>query len=205
MTDEWPYVFKDRIFSTPIITPGLVDQAINELEYVLANGARVILMRPAPAWGYKGPRSFALPEFDPFWRRVEESGILVVLHASDSGYVRYWNEWEGISGETLPFAAPKRFTASVRDQHRDIQDAVTALICHGTLWRFPKLRVALIENGAGWVPDLLKHLDHTWRTMPQEYTMKPSDTFKRNVWMHPFHEEDPRELVELLGADHVIF
>ena len=23
--------------------------------------------------------------------------------------------------------------------------------------------------------------------------------------MHPFHEEDPRELVKLLGADHVIF
>jgi predicted TIM-barrel fold metal-dependent hydrolase len=23
--------------------------------------------------------------------------------------------------------------------------------------------------------------------------------------MHPFHEEDPRELVHLLGADHVIF
>ncbi|HVX23271.1 MAG TPA: amidohydrolase family protein [Acidimicrobiales bacterium] len=205
MTDEWPYVFKDRIFSTPIITPGLVDKAVEELEYVLANGARVVLMRPAPAWGFKGPRSFGLPEFDPFWQRVEEAGILVVLHASDSGYVRYMNEWEGTSSETLPFAAPKRFTASVRDQHRDIQDAVTALICHGTLWRFPKLRIALIENGAGWVPDLLKHLDHTWRTMPQEYTMKPSDTFKRNVWMHPFHEEDPRELVELLGADHVIF
>ncbi|MGH9193809.1 MAG: amidohydrolase family protein, partial [Acidimicrobiales bacterium] len=34
---------------------------------------------------------------------------------------------------------------------------------------------------------------------------KPSDTFKRNFWMHPFHEEDPRGLVELLGADHVIF
>jgi predicted TIM-barrel fold metal-dependent hydrolase len=33
----------------------------------------------------------------------------------------------------------------------------------------------------------------------------PSDTFKRNIWMHPFHEEDPRRLVELLGADHVIF
>jgi predicted TIM-barrel fold metal-dependent hydrolase len=23
--------------------------------------------------------------------------------------------------------------------------------------------------------------------------------------MHPFHEEDPRTLVELLGADHIIF
>ena len=29
--------------------------------------------------------------------------------------------------------------------------------------------------------------------------------FKRNVYVHPFHEEDIRGLVELLGADHVLF
>jgi predicted TIM-barrel fold metal-dependent hydrolase len=33
----------------------------------------------------------------------------------------------------------------------------------------------------------------------------PSETFRRHFWMHPFHEEDPRGLVKLLGADHVIF
>jgi predicted TIM-barrel fold metal-dependent hydrolase len=41
--------------------------------------------------------------------------------------------------------------------------------------------------------------------MPQAYEERPSDTFKRHFWMHPFHEEDPRTLVELLGADHIIF
>ena len=115
------------------------------------------------------------------------------------------NEWEGISGETLPFGEPLLFSAALRVQHRDIQDAVTALINHGVCWRFPNVRIALIENGAGWVPGLLDHLDHAYEQMPQHYPMKPSDTFKRNFWMHPFHEEDPRGLVELLGADHVIF
>jgi predicted TIM-barrel fold metal-dependent hydrolase len=205
MIDEWPYVFEGRIFSTPIITPGVVEHAIDELEFVLGHGARVILMRPAPAWGYRGPRSFALPEFDPFWKKVEEAGILVVVHASDSGYLRYINEWEGASSEMQAFAQPMPFGATVRHQARDIQDAVTSLICHGVLARFPKLQIALIENGAGWVPHLLESLDHTWRTMPQAYAEKPSTTFKRNFWMHPFHEEDPRDLVKLLGSDHVIF
>ncbi len=41
--------------------------------------------------------------------------------------------------------------------------------------------------------------------MPQAYQERPSDTFKRHFWIHPFHEEDPRALVELLGADHIIF
>jgi predicted TIM-barrel fold metal-dependent hydrolase len=205
MTEAWPYQFKGRIFSTPIITPGIVSKAIEELEYVLENGAKIILMRPAPAWGYRGPRSFALPEFDPYWERVQESGVLVVLHASDSGYVRYVNEWEGAQTEMQAFAQPQRFSASVGGQHREIQDAVTSMICHGALWRFPGLRIALIENGAGWVPSLLQHLDHAYRNMPQAYPEKPSDTFKRHFWMHPFHEEDPTELVALLGADHVIF
>jgi predicted TIM-barrel fold metal-dependent hydrolase len=162
-------------------------------------------MRPAPAWGYQGPRSFALPEFDRFWELVQESGVLLVLHASDTGYVRYSNEWEGVTTETQAFAQLSPFTQAVNNNHRDIQDAVRSLICHGTLSRFPKVRVALIENGAGWVPGLLENLDHTWSQMPQAFGEKPSDTFKKNFWMHPFHEEDPRELIELLGPDHVIF
>jgi predicted TIM-barrel fold metal-dependent hydrolase len=205
MIDEWPYVYKGRIYSTPIITPGLADKAVEELEFVLDHGARVVLMRPAPAWGYRGPRSFALPEFDPYWKLIEETGTLVVVHASDTGYGRYVNEWEGVSGETVAFGQPSSFAASVADQHRDIKDAVTSLICHGLFNRFPNVRIALIENGAGWVPELLESLDHTWRSMPQVYEERPSATFKRHFWMHPFHEEDPRQLVALLGADHVIF
>ena len=205
MTDEWPFQYEGRIFSVPIVTPGLVRRAVGELEWLLEQGAKVVLMRPAPAWGYRGPRSFALAEFDPYWKLVEDSGVLVVVHASDSGYVRYANEWEGMASETLPFGEPQLFSASLRTQHRDILDAVTSLITHGVCWRFPKVRIALIENGAGWVPQLLEDLDHAYRQMPQHYPMKPSDTFKRNFWMHPFHEEDPAGLVELLGADHVIF
>ena len=99
MIEAWPYTFEHRIFSTPVIATGLVERAMQELDFVVEHGARAILMRPAPAWGYRGPRSFALTEFDPFWKKVEESGVLVVLHTSDSGYNRYTNEWEGAHGE----------------------------------------------------------------------------------------------------------
>jgi predicted TIM-barrel fold metal-dependent hydrolase len=205
MTEEWPFQFEDRIFSVPIITPGLAHRAVEELEWLLERDAKVVLMRPAPAWGYRGPRSFGLPEFDDYWRLVEDSGVLVVLHASDSGYVRYTNEWEGATSETLPFEQPLLFSATLRNQHRDIEDAVTALITHGVCWRFPKVKIALIENGAGWVPSLLHYLDMAYSQMPHLYDEVPSETFKRCFWMHPFHEEDPRGLVDLLGADHVIF
>ena len=206
MNDDWPFFYAGRMVCTPVITPGVVANAIVELEYALAHGAKAVLMRPAPAWGYKGPRSFALPEFDPYWKLVEDSGVLVVIHASDSGYSRHWNEWEGTAGrEMLAFAEPLRFTQTLRSYHREIVDTVIAIICHGMLWRFPKVRLALVENGAGWVPDLLKHLDFAYNQMPQAYPEKPSETFKRHFYVHPFHEEDPRDLIKLLGADHVIF
>jgi predicted TIM-barrel fold metal-dependent hydrolase len=205
MAEEWPFTYEGRLYSTPVITFGLVDNAIAELEWVLDHGAKVILMRPAPAWGYQGPRSFALPEYDPFWARVQESGILTIIHASDTGYGRYANEWEGSRGEAQAFAEQSTFSHAMGLSKRDIQDAVASLICHGTVDRFPALKFALIENGAGWVPGMLDWFDHTYRDMPHKFTEKPSDTFKHSFWMHPFHEEDPRTLVELLGADHVIF
>ena len=101
--ETWQFNYQDRIFTTPIITLPIVEQAIEELEWVLERGARAMLVRPAPVPGYKGPRSFALPEFDPFWERVVEADILVALHSSDSGYERFANEWIGGNAEFLPF------------------------------------------------------------------------------------------------------
>jgi predicted TIM-barrel fold metal-dependent hydrolase len=205
LEEVWGFDYKGRIFTTPVISLPIVDKAIEELNWCAERGARAILVRPAPVPGFRGSRSFALPEFDPFWQRVEDAGILVVLHASDTGYTRYSNEWEGVQGEALAFGQPQPFSSTVASDYRDIRDAVTAMICHGALTRFPQLRLALVENGSGWVPHFLEQLDHAYDKMPQAYAEKPSLTFKRHFWMHPFHEEDPRDLVKLLGADHIIF
>ena len=45
---------------------------------------------------YTGRKSFALPEFDPFWELVTELDIVVGMHSGDSGYQRYINDWEGL-------------------------------------------------------------------------------------------------------------
>src|SRR2546423_13843580 len=103
MYETWQFNYEDRIFATPVITLPIVERAIEELEWVVERGARVVLIRPAPVPGYRGPRSFGLPEFDPFWAKVVEAGVLVAMHSSDSGYDRYENEWSGRHSEMLPF------------------------------------------------------------------------------------------------------
>jgi len=34
---------------------------------------------------------------------------------------------------------------------------------------------------------------------------RPSEIFKRHVWVNPYHEEDHVALAELIGVDHVVY
>ena len=40
---------------------------------------------------------------------------------------------------------------------------------------------------------------------PHLFAEDPVAVFKRNVWVHPFHEDDPMDIVRLIGADRVLF
>ncbi len=206
MYETWTFDFEGRIFPTPVITLPIVEEAIRELEWVTERGARVILVRPAPVPGLRGTRSFALPEFDPFWELVQEKDVLVGMHASDSGYQRYLNEWEGVrDDEFTPFTGGSAFAAIVGHAGRPIIDTIASAIGHGLCSRFPGLKLAPIENGRNWVRPLLHDLEAAYTFYPHLFAEDPVQVFLRNVFVHPFHEEDPKGLVELLGAGNVLF
>jgi predicted TIM-barrel fold metal-dependent hydrolase len=206
MHEHWTFNYRDRIYSTPVITLPILERAIEELEWVVERGARIVLIRPAPVPGIRRVRSFALPEFDPFWEKVVEADVAVGMHASDDGMTKYVNLWEGITREMQPFKKKSTgFDLMMRNQHRGIHDAMMSAVAHGLLTRFPTLRVMPVENGASWVGPLLHALEVGYRTNPHLFEEDPVAVFKRNVWVHPFHEEDPFEIVRLIGADRVVF
>jgi predicted TIM-barrel fold metal-dependent hydrolase len=205
MLEEWTYNYEDRIFATPVLHLGILEEAQRELDYIIENGAKIMLVRPAPVWGFEGARSFALPEFDPLWRRAEEAGIVVGLHASDSGYTRYFNEWEGIHDELFPFRDLSGFGAILGHQSRWIVDTIASIVGHGLASRFPKLQFLPVENGSAWVRPLLHDMEHAWTFNPSSFEEDPVEAFKRNFAVHPFHEEDPVGLVELLGSERLVF
>jgi predicted TIM-barrel fold metal-dependent hydrolase len=202
LNETWTFNYENRIFTTPVITLPIVERAIEELEWVVERGAKVVLIRPAPAHGIRGPRSFALEEFDPFWEKVVEHDILVAMHSSDSGYERYANDWMGNNSEMLPFQ-PQAFR--MLQGWRPVEDAVSTLVCQGALSRFPALKVAVIENGSSWVAPLLKSMADLYKKMPQEFLEDPVMVVKRNIYISPFWEEDLGALAELIGEDHVLF
>jgi predicted TIM-barrel fold metal-dependent hydrolase len=203
LDETWSFNYKDRIFTTPIITLPIVEKAIEELNWVVERGARAVLIRPAPVPGLHGPRSFALPEFDPFWKRVGETGVLVVMHASDSGYSRCANDWEG-AGEFRPFQ-PTPFRSYYTLARNPAEDAVAALACDGLLTRFPELRIAMVENGTTWLPRLFENLSDINKKMPQLYGEHPLEAIRRCVYFNPFWEENVAELGKLVPIDHILF
>jgi predicted TIM-barrel fold metal-dependent hydrolase len=202
MLDTWGYTYAGRLFMTPVITLALVEDACRELEYVLANGARAVLIKPGPVKGWRGWRSPALPEFDPFWSAVQDAGIPVVLHASQPPLEDYLNRWE--PPKTNNFMAMSAFRWLVLG-HREISDMIGSLICHGTLTRFPRLRIASVENGASWIRGLIEDLDGLTRKMPQEFEENPVEVLRRNCWVSPFWEGSVADVVEWLGWDKVMF
>jgi len=200
--ETWQFNYKNRIFTTPVISLPILDKAIVELEWCLERGARAILVRPAPVPGYGGSRSFALSEFDPFWKRVEEAGVLVAMHSSDSGYSRYSSDWEGKSQEMTPFQAQ---VFRMMSEWRPVTDAVASWVCHGALFRFPELKVSVIENGSSWLLPLLDQLASTYKKQPKGFLGDPVEEVRNRIHISPFWEEDMAALSEVVGVERVLF
>jgi predicted TIM-barrel fold metal-dependent hydrolase len=206
LDDDWGFAHQDRIFAAPLCSLRDVDRAVAELEWVLDRGARCISLRPGPAFG----RSPADPHFDPFWARVDEAGVLVAFHIGESGY----NEMMG------PFWGEETNPSSHRQSafqwcnfygDRPIMDTFSALVLHNLFGRFPGVRCLSVENGSLYVPYLCKQMNKMngmGRNGPWlggRITEKPSEIFKRHVWVSPFHEEDVPALAGVIGADRVLF
>ena len=131
-----------------------LDAAVAELEWVMQRGARAIHLRPGPV----GHRSPADPVFDPFWARVNEAGIAVVFHISESGYnARYSVDWSEPPAPSSWNISAFQWTCFYGD--RPILETMAALVLHNLFGRFPDLRVVSLENGSLWVPYLLKAMD----------------------------------------------
>ncbi len=200
--EDWGFAYEGRIFAAPYLTLVDPDWAVTELEWALEKGARVIVMRPAAVFTEHGPRSPADAMFDPFWARVAESGITTVVHAGDSGYSS-----QGYADDKFTAQFSGGWSPSVRmfAIERAALDFLLTLSLEKLYDRHTGLRIASVENGSEFLPDLFRKLASTAKKYPGWFGEDPAETFRRHVWINPFWEDDPYEIVGLMGADRVIF
>jgi predicted TIM-barrel fold metal-dependent hydrolase len=209
--EHWSYVYSDSLYVTPIISLAAgADRALEELEYINERGARVFLIRVAPVPTWKGRKSFALPEFDPFWARVQELDILVGMHSGDPGYHRYINEWEGLGDQEMSISKNARHATpafmALSSQKDNLIDAMASIIGHGLATRFPKLKFLPVEFASSWIRPFYTKLQRVYDSAPVLFDENPVEVFNRSVWLHIFHEPDPKGLIDLgIPADHLMF
>jgi predicted TIM-barrel fold metal-dependent hydrolase len=201
LEEDWGFAYQERIFAAPYITLVDVENAVRELEWALERDCRVVVMRSAPVRVPGASRSLADPLYDPYWARVNEAGITVAFHGGDAGYGRYFADWgEGGDVESFKGSGWK----SVIGGSRAPFDTFAALVCHGLFHRFPNLRMASIEMGSNWVPWLLQSFKRAFGIGPGDFHEDPLETFRRHIWVSPFHEDDVMLLRELLGAENLV-
>lgn len=201
VVEDWGTHHRDRIFAAPYITFADPPQTEAEVAWAIDQGARVLCMRASPAHTRSGNRSPADPVYDPVWARIAEAGVTMAVHSGDAGYHKYAVDWgEGGEMEAFRYSPFQALTGA----HRAIYDLCAALVCGGLFTRFDRLRIATIESGSDWVPELLARMTKSFKQMPSAYAEDPVATFRRHFWVSPYYEDDISGLAGLIGADRVL-
>jgi predicted TIM-barrel fold metal-dependent hydrolase len=185
-----------RLRGVGLVSPHDPAQMVPELERVAAFGWTAVVMRPNPVKG----RLLSNPAYEPFWTACEKLGVAVAIH-------------EG-THTRLPTAGADRFETRFAlhacSHPMEQMMALLALIEGGVLERHPRLRVAFLEAGCGWLPYWLGRLDmeyeHLAGEVEEHVRMKPSAYFRRQCFMAAeLHEPLLPESIRHIGEDCVLF
>ena len=141
-----------------------------------------------------GMRNPSDPENFPLYELAEELDVPIGYHAGGPRFAhdRFVDNYVQLHAIEFPF---------------DIMFCVTNVICGGVLERFKKLRVAMLEAGAGWAPFLIHRLDEHYEKrvgeMP-DITMEPSRYLEDGRLVISCEAEpDLAHTIETVGA-HVV-
>jgi predicted TIM-barrel fold metal-dependent hydrolase len=202
LLEEWG--FDGRTVAAPMIALSDVEQAIAEVCWALDHGACLLLMTPGPVRGAGGQRhSPANPMYDPVWQLINDAGITVAYHAADSGYFRYFADYD--DPPVMDAFSPDMRLGSLFSVDRPIQDMLGVMVLQRFFARFPNVRIVSIEQGSDWLVVLIGKLHKLWKRRPQIFAEDPVETVRRHLWVCPFWEEDIRGLAALIGTDRVTF
>ena len=134
------------------------------------------------------------PDHDVLWQTASELGVPVAIHPT------YEPTWcTPIRFDGFGRAAEFHYNVMLR---QGSQQALLSFITHGTLERFPDLKLGVLESGMGWIGSFLDRADAVFQTISGRglpITTRPSELFARQC----FISGDPDETAAPLTMDHV--
>ena len=143
------------------------------------------------------------PIFDPFWARVNEAGITVVVHAGDSGVLVQRLRRRRLRRH-LRAAACDAVGQDASPSSGPIHDFLAARSCStSSSSGSPTCASRRSRTAPSSCPTCSEAARRTANKMPGYFPEDPVEMFRRHVWINPFWEDDVDEVVELMGADRV--
>ena len=112
---------------------------------VAAKGCPSICFTENPTKFYELP-SIHTGHWDPFFAACEEEGLVISIHIGSSGILP-------MTSEDAPIDIP--VTLATMTANQTLMD----FLYSDLFVKFPKLKIALSEGGAGWIPYTLDRLD----------------------------------------------
>jgi predicted TIM-barrel fold metal-dependent hydrolase len=189
--------YPERLFGVAMLPMQSVELAIEEMRYARKElGMRGGFLRPNP---YNG-RMLHHPDYEPFWAEVQELDFAIGLH-------------EG-SGGGMPQVGVDRFKGlgakHIISHTMEMMLASLSVIWGGVCERFPKVRIAFLESGGGWIAPWLdrmdRHFDDKGLFNDSGLRMRPSEYFQRQCWIsYEPVEGSLSHLVDYLGANKILW
>ena len=216
LDDDWGFAYQDRIFAVPFLTLSDLDRAVERTRVVprpwRTRSSRFATARSSRPKGC-GPRPIrpSTPSGRgsrrpaSSWRRTPDSKTATPMSRRTSP--RTWGMTAPPEGERRPDAAAVQSASLVAQlmKHRLIEDFATVLVAHKLFERFPRLRVAYIENGADWVPRCLHTLRMLAGQNPGMFASDPAEQFIEHCWVAPFVEDNVDDLARHLPVERILF
>ena len=171
-----------------------VPAAIREMERGVDQLGMVGVMVNTFMWG----RNVAHRDFWPFYEACAAKGVAVSFHSRGGDTIDPIGHFDNLLAMHTMSHAPEQLIAC------------TAIIYSGVLEALPKLRVAFLEAGAGWVPYWMEHMDGEWgkRKFDAPLLKAPPSEYMKSGRVYVSCEPEERTLpyvAEWLGEDHILF
>ena len=180
--NNWQWDFArpalDRILPVAHVPLYDVQLAYAELKRCLDLGFKGMFMAPEPVCG-KRPSH---PDFDSIWNLLAEADLPICIHliVRFDRVVNLSNtQWWNIEKES-----PDTVFSFGLGGTMQLIPAVAALVCDGLLERHPKLKIAIVESGAGYVRYLMDRLDEKYDRFKATSCLSrpPSEYIRENFW-----------------------
>lgn len=194
---EFCRIAPDRLKGIAMINLDDVKDGIAELDRTAKLGFAGAMITEYPPEN----RRYDSPEYEPFWAAAQALDMPLSLHTA--------TRRQGVNAGAVPH--------TVRDASRRATKAflpaisLCDMIFAGVFERYPKLKVGVVEFELAWVPHLMNTADYTYRERHEEAAyrfkddLRPSDFFRRNVFLSFQEDAVGIRLRDIIGVDNMMW